>query len=182
MIIIVENTPNPRTRKFLPGGHLSPIPREFTATTRGGDPLIHALFSVPSVQTILVGEDAISVTIEDEGRWSDIAPQIRSVITEMLSPGFLSTSGDIEPEVDVDFDEADSGVVEKIRDLIETRIRPSVAHDGGDIVFRSYREGILGLEMRGACSGCPSSVTTLQSGIRGLMLHFVPEIRDVVAV
>ena len=182
MIIVVEPTPNPRTRKFLPGSHLSSIPREFTQAARGGDPLIHALFSVPTVQTILVSEDAISVTIEDEGRWSDVVPQIRSVITEMLSPGFLSTSGDMETEVDVDFDEADCAVVDTIRDLIETRIRPAVASDGGDIVFRSYRDGILGLEMRGACSGCPSSATTLQSGIRGLMLHFVPEIRDVVAV
>lgn len=182
MTIAIEATPNPRTRKFLPGRHLSSVPREFTATARGGDPLINALFEIASVQTVLVNEDAVSVTIDDEGGWEVAAPQIGTTISELLSADFLKTSIHSEPAVAVDFDEADAVVVETIRDLIETRIRPAVARDGGDIVFRSYREGILGLEMRGACSGCPSSSSTLQHGIRNLMLHFVPEIRDVVAV
>ncbi|NTF16930.1 NifU family protein [Agrobacterium rubi] len=181
-MIAVEHTPNPRSRKFLPGRHLSSIPREFTRAAQGSDPLVRALFEIADIQTVLVSEDAISVTVTDEAGWDGLTDQVGRMIDNLLSASFLATDADRESTVDMDFDEADAVVVETIRDLIDTRIRPAVARDGGDIVFRSYRDGILGLEMRGACSGCPSSATTLQSGIRGLMLHFVPEIRDVVAV
>jgi Thioredoxin-like proteins and domains len=182
MLVTVEATPNPRTRKFLPGRHLSSVPREFTREMRGGEPLVQALFALPSVRTVLVNEDAVSVTVDDERDWKDGLSEILSTIEALVSSSFTGSAPHAEPEAAADFDEADATVVETIRELIETRIRPAVARDGGDIIFRSYRDGVLGLEMRGACSGCPSSATTLQHGIRNLMLHFVPEIRDVVAV
>lgn len=182
MIVVVEATPNPRTRKFLPGRHLSSVPREFSREARGGDPLVQAIFALPAVKTVLVSEDAFSVTLDDEAAWAGTAPAIRETIVGMLSSDFLTDAGGANPEAPVDFDEKDAAIVETIRELIDTRIRPAVAGDGGDIVLRSFRDGVLGLEMRGACSGCPSSAATLQHGIQNLMRYFVPEVTDVVSV
>lgn len=182
MIVVVEATPNPRTRKFLPGRHLSTVPREFSRDMQGGDALVQAIFALPVVKTVLISEDAISVTVIDEGAWDSAVPTIRETIVTMLSSDFLADASGATPEAPVDFDEKDAAIVETIRGLIDTRIRPAVAGDGGDIVFRSFRDGVLGLEMRGACSGCPSSAATLQHGIQNLMRYFVPEVTEVTAV
>lgn len=182
MIVVVEATPNPRTRKFLPGCHLSSVPREFSRQTRGGDPLVQAIFDLSAVKTVLVSEDAISVTVDDEDAWEGAVPTIRETVVAMLSSDFLTDASGSAPEAPVDFDEKDAAIVETIRELIDTRIRPAVAGDGGDIVLRSFRDGVLGLEMRGACSGCPSSSATLQHGIQNLMRYFVPEVTEVVSV
>lgn len=180
MFVAVETTPNPRTRRFLPGIHLSSAPREFSRDVPSGSPLVDALLSLPAVRTVLVNGDAVSVTMDDEAAWTDTVPTVREIVAEMLSP--VSLPAGTEPEDAGDFDEADATVVATIKDLIETRIRPAVARDGGDIVFRSYRDGVLGLSMRGACSGCPSSAATLHYGIQNLLRHFVPEVTAVVAV
>ena len=182
MIVAVEYTPNPRTRKFLPGTHLSSVPREFTARGQSGDKLIDALLDISDVQTVLVNEDAISVTLGDETSWSRLASEIRALIADQISPDFLRSAAATEEIAETDFDEIDATVVATIRDLIDTRIRPAVARDGGDIVFRSFRDGVLGLEMRGACSGCPSSSATLKQGVQNLMRYFVPEVREVIEV
>lgn len=182
MIVAVEYTPNPRTRKFLPGTHLSSVPREFTERGQSGDALVDALLEISDVQTVLVNEDAISITIKDEASWSSLTAEVRALIAGQISPGFLSNSTVIEEQPATDFDEVDATVVATIRDLIDTRIRPAVARDGGDIVFRSFRDGVLGLEMRGACSGCPSSSATLKQGVQNLMRYFVPEVREVIEV
>lgn len=182
MIVTVEATPNPRTRKFLPGRHLSSIPREFSRETHGADPLVQAIFALAAVKTVLVSEDAISVTVEDENAWASAVPAIRETVAAMLSSDFLTDASGATPEALVDFDDKDAAIVETIRELIDTRIRPAVARDGGDIVLRSFRDGVLGLEMRGACSGCPSSAATLQHGIQNLMRYFVPEVTEVVSV
>jgi Fe-S cluster biogenesis protein NfuA len=182
MIVVVESTPNPRTRKFLPGKHLSSVPREFSRGMEGGDALVQAIFALPNVKTVLVSEDAISVTIDDENAWDATVPTVRGTIAEKFSSDFMADASGAAPEADVDFDEADAVIVQTIRELIDTRIRPAVAGDGGDIVLRSFRNGVLGLEMRGACSGCPSSSATLKHGIQNLMRYFVPEVTEVVAV
>jgi Fe-S cluster biogenesis protein NfuA len=168
MIVALETTPNPSTRKFLPGRHLSSVPREYSLEARGENPLVHALFDLGGIRTILINEDAISVTLDDENTWDSAVPAIRKVIADMFTPLFALEPQ--APEEAGDFDEADATVVETIKDLLETRIRPAVARDGG-----------LGLTMRGACSGCPSSSATLQNGIQTLMRYFVPEVREVVA-
>lgn len=180
MIVAIETTPNPNTRKFLPGRHISSVPREYSLDARGESPLVHALFDLGGIRTILISEDAISVTIDDENAWDAAVPAIRAVIAAMFTPVFALEAD--EPEDAGDFDEADATVVETIKELLETRIRPAVARDGGDITFRSFRDGVLGLTMRGACSGCPSSSATLQNGIQNLLRYFVPEVREVVAV
>jgi Fe-S cluster biogenesis protein NfuA len=182
MIVVVESTPNPRTRKFLPGKHLSSVPHEFSRGRQGGDALVQAIFALANVKTVLVSEDAISVTIEDESAWDETVPSLRETIATLFSPDFMADAGGAAPEAAVDFDETDAAVVDTIRELIDTRIRPAVAGDGGDIVFRSYRNGVLGLEMRGACSGCPSSSATLKHGIQNLMRYFVPEVTEVVSI
>jgi Fe-S cluster biogenesis protein NfuA len=182
MIVVVESTPNPRTRKFLPGKHLSSVPREFSRGAQGADALVQAIFALQNVKTVLVSENAISVTIDDEGEWEGTVPDLREIIAAKFSSDFMADASDAAPEAAADFDEADAAVVETIRELIDTRIRPAVAGDGGDIVFRSYRNGVLGLEMRGACSGCPSSSATLKHGIQNLMRYFVPEVTEVVAI
>jgi Fe-S cluster biogenesis protein NfuA len=179
MIVALETTPNPSTRKFLPGRHLSSVPREYSLEARGENPLVHALFDLGGIRTILINEDAISVTLDDENTWDSAVQAIREVIADMFTPLFALEPQ--APEEAGDFDEADATVVETIKDLLETRIRPAVARDGGDITFRSFRDGVLGLTMRGACSGCPSSSATLQNGIQTLMRYFVPEVREVVA-
>jgi Fe-S cluster biogenesis protein NfuA len=182
MIVIVEATPNPRTRKFLPGRHLSSIPREFNRDKPMADVLVQAIFALPVVKSVLVSEDAISVTVDDEEAWEDAVPAIRGTVSAMLSSDFLSDASGSIPEAPADFDQTDAVTVETIRGLIDTRIRPAVAADGGDIVFRSYRDGTLGLEMRGACSGCPSAAATLQHGIQNLMRHLVPQVTRIVTV
>jgi Thioredoxin-like proteins and domains len=182
MFVLVEATPNPNTRKFMPGKHLSSIPREFTRTMKGGDPLVHAIFSLPEVKTVLISEDAISITIEDEKGWESALPTLRKTIEAGFSPDYVVDDSHPIADTAVDFDEKDATVVETIRNLLDTRIRPAIARDGGDVVFRSYRDGILGLQMKGACSGCPSSSATLKHGIRHMMQYFVPEVIDVVEV
>lgn len=180
MIVITEATPNPRTRKFLCGVTLSNEPVPISRNDAGTVPLAAALFEHPEVEGMLLNGEAVSVTLSDEILWEGLAGHVRDAIirTAELS---LGRTGQ-QPAAVEDYARADSEVVGTIKELLETRIRPAVAGDGGDIVFRYYRDGVLGLEMRGACSGCPSSSATLQHGIQRLLSYFVPQVREVVAV
>ncbi|HHG91062.1 MAG TPA: NifU family protein [Devosia sp.] len=184
MFIQTEATPNPATLKFLPGREvLSGEPREFrSATDAAASPLGISLFSVPGVTGVFLGTDFISVTKEG-AEWSHIKPAILGVIMEhFLSGKPVLAEGDQSGIADPDeefFDEADAGMVEVIKELLATRVRPAVAMDGGDIIFRGFKEGIVYLQMQGACSGCPSSTATLKNGIENLLRHFVPGVEEV---
>jgi Fe-S cluster biogenesis protein NfuA len=182
MFIQTEATPNPATLKFLPGravlesGTLDMPTKEAAAQS----PLAVRLFDVPNVGGVFFGSDFISVT-KTEGDWQQMKPAILGAIMEHYMSGAPLLAGDAKPADTADefFDAKDAETVATIKDLIETRVRPAVAGDGGDITFRGYKEGVVYLAMKGACSGCPSSTATLRHGIQNLLRHFVPDVVEV---
>ncbi len=185
MFIETEPTPNPATLKFLPGRTVMEAGtldiRDPQAAGQSG--LAQALFSIDGVSGVFFGSDFVSVT-KSEGDWAHLKPSILGAIMEHFMSGapLIESAGHVPSQGDEDdefFDPKDEETVETIKDLIETRVRPAVAGDGGDITFRGYREGIVYLKMKGACSGCPSSTATLKSGIQNLLKHFVPEVHAV---
>lgn len=188
MFIQTEATPNPATLKFLPGREvLASGTMEFNdRETAARSPLAERLFNVPGVTGVFYGSDFVTVT-KDDSDWQHLKPAILGAIMEhYMSGGPLMADGSIDGD-DTDgedefFNEADAETVGIIKDLIETRVRPAVANDGGDITFRGFRDGIVYLNMKGACSGCPSSTATLKHGIQNLLKHFVPEVTEVEAV
>ena len=186
MFIQTEGTPNPATLKFIPGrvvldgGTLEFANREAAARS----PLAERLFEVPGVTGVFYGSDFITVT-KNGGDWQHLKPAILGVIMEhymsgepLLADGSAG-SDEEQDEAGEFFNEADSETVEMIKDLIETRVRPAVANDGGDITFRGFKDGVVYLNMKGSCSGCPSSTATLQHGIQNLLRHFVPDVVEV---
>ena len=183
MFIQTEATPNPATLKFLPGravhatGTLDMPNRDAAAQS----PLAARLFAIPNIGGVFFGSDFISVTKTD-GDWQQIKPAVLGAIMEHYLSGAPLLASDAQPaDADADefFDEKDAETVTIIKDLIETRVRPAVAGDGGDITFKGYKEGVVFLHMKGACSGCPSSTATLKHGIQNLLRHFVPEVNEV---
>ena len=192
MLIEIEKTPNPATRKFLPGRTVMEAGgRDFpNADAAEASPLAEALFATGMVDGVYFGRDFISVSAAPTVEWEALEAEVLSILLDhfMLdAPLFRAgTAAGIEvaPEPMIDFaeDPADADIIDQIKDLIETRVRPAVAQDGGDIVYRGYNKGKLFLEMQGACSGCPSSAITLKRGIEGLIKHYVPEVETVEAV
>jgi Fe-S cluster biogenesis protein NfuA len=181
MFIQTEATPNPATLKFLPGrpvldnGTLDMPTREAAAQS----PLAEKLFDLPNVGGVFYGADFISVT-KTGGDWQQIKPAVLGAIMEHYMSGAPLLAAEAQAAAsDEFFDAADEETVTLIKDLIETRVRPAVAGDGGDITFKGYKEGIVYLHMQGACSGCPSSTATLKHGIQNLLRHFVPEVTEV---
>jgi Fe-S cluster biogenesis protein NfuA len=147
----------------------------------GQSPLAERLLDIPNIAGVFYGSDFISVT-KTEGEWQQIKPAILGAIMEHYLSGAPLLAGNVQPAAaatDEFFDAGDAETVAIIKDLIETRVRPAVAGDGGDITFKGYKEGIVFLQMKGACSGCPSSTATLQHGIQNLLKHFVPEVNEV---
>jgi Fe-S cluster biogenesis protein NfuA len=189
MFIETETTPNPATLKFLPGEHVMPSgTREFTSIEQAAvSPLAGAIFGLGDVTGVFYGRDFISVTIAPGAEWSANRPQVLSLLLDHFvaqAPLFIGQGADFSvPDEDDDAmigdDPADTEIVEQIKDLIETRVRPAVANDGGDITYRGFREGVVYLKMQGACSGCPSSSATLKQGIESLLRHYVPEVQEV---
>ena len=184
MFIQTEATPNPATLKFLPGREvLAGEPREFRDAERASvSPLGAELFLVEGVTGVFLGSDFISVT-KDDADWAHIKPAILGVIMEhfmsdkpVISEGAAQDTQNTDEEF---FDESDAEMVEIIKELLATRVRPAVAMDGGDITFRGFKSGIVYLKMQGACSGCPSSTATLKNGIENLLRHFVPGVEEV---
>ena len=186
MFIQTEATPNPATLKFIPGrtvldtGTMEFANREAAARS----PLAERLFDVSGVSGVFYGYDFVTVTKAD-GDWQHLKPAILGAIMEhymsgapLLADGSVA-SDEAADEADEFFNEADSETVDMIKDLIETRVRPAVANDGGDITFRGFKDGIVYLNMKGSCAGCPSSTATLQHGIQNLLRHFVPEVVEV---
>lgn len=190
MLIRTEQTPNPATRKFLPGQTVMDAgTRDFPdAESSQASPLAKALFDSGMVEGVFYGRDFISVTAAPAVSWTDLEP----LVVETLLDHFVSgaplfaagTAAGIHVADDSDFEEdpADADIIDQIKELIETRVRPAVAQDGGDIAYKGYREGRLYLSMHGACSGCPSSTVTLKRGIESLIRHYVPEVETVEAV
>jgi Fe-S cluster biogenesis protein NfuA len=179
MFIQTEPTPNPATLKFLPGRPVLEA-GTFEATSAQEaetSPLAKALMEIPGVRGVFLAPDFISVT-KGEGEWQHLRPAVLGVVTEFFLSGApaLSVAAVAGDEF---FDAADQDVVDTIKDLIETRVRPAVAGDGGDIIFKGFRNGIVYLGMKGACSGCPSSTATLKHGIENLFRHFLPEVKGV---
>lgn len=184
MFIQTEATPNPATLKFLPGRTvLETGTLEFRdPESAARSPLARALFAIPGVSTVFFGSDFVSVS-KSEGEWPHLKPAILGAIMEHYVSGapILSEdgAGPVASEGEEFFAPDDAETVATIKELLETRIRPAVAGDGGDIVFRGFRDGVVYLGMKGACSGCPSSTATLKSGIQNLLKHFLPEVQAV---
>jgi Fe-S cluster biogenesis protein NfuA len=190
MLIRTEQTPNPATRKFLPGQTVMDAgTRDFPDREAAqASPLAGALFDSGMVEGVFFGRDFISVTAAPGVSWSDAEP----LVVETLLDHFVSgtplfaqgTAAGIHVAGDSDFedDPADAEIIDQIKELIETRVRPAVAQDGGDIIYKGYKDGRLFLAMQGACSGCPSSTITLKRGIETLIRHYVPEVETVEAV
>jgi Fe-S cluster biogenesis protein NfuA len=184
MFIQTEATPNPATLKFLPGRS---VLEQGTADYREDEaadksPLASRLFEIDGVTGVFLGSDFISVT-KGEAEWQHLKPAILGAIMEHFMSGAPVISDGAGNDVtEGQFDPADAQVVATIKELLETRVRPAVAQDGGDITFHSFREGIVYLQMRGACSGCPSSTATLRHGIENLLRHFCPEVQEVQAI
>ncbi len=179
MFIQTEATPNPATLKFLPGRTvLGSGTRDYRDPQAASDsPLAARLFEIEGVEGVFFGSDFISVT-KGETDWQYVKPAILGAIMEHYMSGAPIVEGEATAARE-DFDPADQETVDKIKDLLETRVRPAVAQDGGDITFHSFKEGVVYLHMRGACAGCPSATATLRQGIENLLRHFVPEVREV---
>lgn len=189
MFIETETTPNPATLKFLPGEQvMASGTREFTSPEAAeASPLAQALFDLGDVTGVLFGRDFVSVTAAPGAEWATLKPQVLSILLDHFvsqAPLFVGGSAagiavPAEAEGGFDDDPADADVIDQIKDLIETRVRPAVANDGGDIIYKGFREGVVYLQMQGACSGCPSSTATLKNGIESLLKHYVPEVSEV---
>jgi len=189
MFIETETTPNPASLKFLPGRQvMTSGTREFSSPEAAeASPLAQAIFDTGEVVLVFFGGDFISVTAAPGVDWSALKPQVVSILLDhfvseapLFAPG---SAGEIavpaEDEMVVEDDPENADIVAQINDLLETRVRPAVAGDGGDIAYRGFKDGIVYLTLQGACSGCPSSTATLKHGIEGLLKHYVPEVTEV---
>lgn len=187
MFIQTEATPNPSTLKFLPG---KVVLEEGTADFRSAEeaqasPLAARLFGIPGVTGIFLGYDFVTVTKADQ-EWQHLKPAILGSIMEHFMSGAPVMNGAPSAEADDQSGEfyakGDEVIVRTIKELLETRVRPAVAQDGGDITFRGFRDGKVYLNMKGSCAGCPSSTATLKHGVQNLLRHFIPEVQEVEAV
>jgi len=182
MFIQTEATPNPATLKFLPG---QAVLDNGTLDLRDAaeaaqSPLAERLFGIAGVSGVFFGSDFIAVT-KNAGEWQQLKPMILGAIMEHFMSGapLLNDGGGEAGDGEEFFDAADAETVATIKELIETRVRPAVANDGGDITFRGFKDGVVFLNMKGACSGCPSSTATLRHGIQNLLRHFIPDVTEV---
>lgn len=181
MFIETEGTPNPATLKFLPGRDVMGTgTADFaSADSAGRSPLAGAIFALPGVARVFLGSDFVTVTKTDAIAWPALKPQVLGAIMEHFLAGrpvVLDSAESDDDELIAPIAPEDAEVVAQIRELLDTRVRPAVAGDGGDIVFRGYHQGVVKLHMQGACSGCPSSSATLKHGIENMLRHYVPEV------
>jgi Fe-S cluster biogenesis protein NfuA len=183
MFIQTEATPNPATLKFLPGrtvlNHGTLEIRDAAAAAQS--PLAERLFGIEGVSGVFLGSDFISITKSD-GEWQQLKPAILGAVMEHFMSGAPILRDDATGGADADdefFESKDTETVATIKELIETRVRPAVANDGGDITFRGFKDGVVYLDMKGACAGCPSSTATLRHGIQNLLRHYLPDVVEV---
>jgi Fe-S cluster biogenesis protein NfuA len=183
MFIQTETTPNPATLKFIPGVEVTggePVNCSNFQEARVS-PLAENLFKIPSVRGVFLGADFITITKSEDTDWSLLKPEVLTTIMEHFVAG-RPVLVDNERGSENYYDENDSELVKQIKEIIEFRVRPAVAQDGGDIKFHSFEDGIVKLVLHGSCSGCPSSTVTLKNGIEGMLKHYVPEVMAVEAV
>ena len=183
MFIQTEPTPNPATLKFLPG---RVVMAQGTANFPDRDsaarsPLAVRLFGLPGVSGVFLGTDFITVSKDEESDWYQLKPSVLGAIMDHFTAGQPVVLGEAAAETGDDENEGDE-VVQQIKELLETRVRPAVAQDGGDIIFHRFEDGVVYLHMQGSCSGCPSSTATLKAGIENMLRHYVPEVVEVRAV
>ncbi len=184
MFIQTEQTPNPSTLKFLPGRTvLAAGTANFPdADSAARSPLAQKLFALDGVAGVFLGYDFITVTKRQDLDWYGLKPTILGAIMECFTTGIPVLSDETAATGQSTAATGDSEIVTQIKELIDTRVRPAVAQDGGDIVFEGFEDGIVYLHMQGACSGCPSSTATLKSGIENMLRHYIPEVTEVRAV
>jgi len=181
MFIETEGTPNPATLKFLPGrdvlvGRTADFPDADAALI---SPLANELFGLPGVARVFLGSDFVTVTKTADADWPELKPQVLGLLMEFFvaeRPVMSELAGAAEFE---DVQPEDAEIVEQIKTLLDERVRPAVAGDGGDIIFRGFRDGVVSLKMQGSCAGCPSSTATLKHGIENLLKHYIPEVQSV---
>ncbi len=184
MFIQTEETPNPATLKFLPGQDVmgAAPPADFpNAESAKASPLAESLFKIPQVSSVFLGSDFITIT-KSEDDWQQLKPILLTALMDFFLTGLPvinQTPALQDVSEGADGEEGDSEIVSTIKQLLDTRVRPAVAQDGGDIVFHGYEDGVVSLTMRGACAGCPSSTATLKHGIENLLKHFIPEVNEV---
>ena len=180
MFIQTEDTPNPDTLKFIPGEIiLKTGTADFSSKEVASDsPLALRLFEIDGVSRVFLATDFISVTKDPQLHWNNLKPSILTGIMEHYSSG-LPAINDTEKKNSESNNTEDSETIKQIKDLLETRVRPAVAMDGGDITFCSFESGVVTLQMKGACAGCPSSTATLKMGIENMLRHYIPEVTEV---
>lgn len=182
MFIQTETTPNPATLKFLPGQQVMPTgTADYAKIEDAGDsPLAQHVFAIDGVRGVFLGSDFVTVTKDDATDWDRIKPAILGAIMEHFQSGQPVMTGAVgSGHVETGIAEEDTEVVEQIKQLLDTRVRPAVAQDGGDITFHGFDRGVVYLHMQGACAGCPSSTLTLKMGIENLLRHYIPEVTEV---
>jgi Fe-S cluster biogenesis protein NfuA len=180
MFIQTEETPNPESLKFLPGVNISPVPMNFLESSNtSGSPLAEKLFLLDSVKSVFLGYDFITITKKEDVTWDAIKAEILVTIMDFLISGLEPVN---RSSATAAISDDEDKIVKEIREIIETRVRPSVMQDGGDIVFHDFKDGIVRLELHGACSGCPSSSVTLKNGIENMLKYYVPEVISVEAI
>lgn len=180
MFIQTEDTPNPATMKFLPSRAVTQTPVDFADSKAASiSPLAEALFAIDGVDGVYLGKDFISVTRAGNVDWPVLRPAILGAIMEHFAADRPVLTGDVSTANDVQAAEGDEAVVKQIIELIETRIRPGLAQDGGDVAFEGYENGVVFLRLKGACAGCPSATATLKHGIENMMRYFIPEVQEV---
>ena len=182
MFIQTESTPNPATLKFLPGQDVLEVgTADFpTSESASSSPLASRLFAVDGVSGVFMGLDFVTVTKSDVVEWDHIKPAILGAIMEHYQSGAPAVEGaGTAGHTDHDSDGEDAQIVGQIKELLDTRVRPAVAQDGGDITFHGFDRGVVYLHMKGACAGCPSSTLTLKMGIENLLRHYIPEVSEV---
>jgi len=180
MFIQTESTPNPATLKFIPGQDVMEVgTADFPyADTAGSSPLASRLFAVQGVTGVFLGLDFITVTKAEDLDWQHLKPEILGAIMEHFQSGAPAVEGAAQSG-HMAHDGPDSEIVAQIKELLDTRVRPAVAQDGGDITFHGFERGVVYLHMKGACAGCPSSTLTLKMGIENLLRHYIPEVTEV---
>ncbi|GAB5390131.1 MAG: NifU family protein [Alphaproteobacteria bacterium] len=188
MFIETEQTPNPATLKFMPGrdvmGEQGTMSFDDPDATESS-PLAASLFDIPHVEAVFLGRDFVTVTKHDDIDWVQVKPQVLGVIMEHFAanrPVILADKSGGDAAGVSTASAEDDEITREIRELIDTRVRPAVAQDGGDIVFQRFEDGVVYLHMRGACAGCPSSTLTLKQGIENMLMHYVPEVQAVEAM
>ena len=182
MFIQTENTPNPQTLKFLPGKVVMEEGTAFYQNIEEGSnsPFAKRLFNVDGVEGVFFGSDFITITKAQTTNWQIMKPLILGSIMDHYNSGEETVVKDNKKQSDsLKTDENDNDIVKQIKELLDTRVRPAVAMDGGDIIYDSFKDGIVYLHMQGACSGCPSSTATLKMGIENMLKHYVPEVQEV---